>query len=157
MSNMFSPVTDRFGIAAKDRFYRTFKMDSFKKSGKFQILFCPTTAKLFCEISEYNSIKRLNTRPTISSFKLNFEVAGVQLHFFTIKLLIFSRRIFFQRKLPDTYSDLFFLQTTDITLIDPLYKETTTLLRPCPAKANLIQKVPFIFYFFNVIYQIRRD
>ena len=31
----------------------------------------------------------------------------------------------FKEKMPDSYSDLFFLQTTDLTLIGPLFTETT--------------------------------
>ena len=54
--------------------------------------------------------------------------------------------------MPDYRSDLFFLQTTYLTLIGQLFRNIyETTKRPSPAKANLVQRVlPFIFYFFNV-------
>ena len=50
---------------------------------------------------------------------------------------------------------------TDLTLIGPLFihkKLKLLRLKPCPAKANLARRAPFIFlHFFNVTYKSGRD
>ena len=57
----------------------------------------------------------------------------------------------------ESYSD-FFLQTTDLTLIGPLFTETTKTTQAKSGQGKLSAKgPPFIFYFFNVTYKTVRD
>ena len=56
----------------------------------------------------------------------------------------------------DSYSDFFFLQTTDFTLFGPLFTETKTtqakVRGQSPAKANLVQRVrPLSHFFFTFL------
>ena len=59
----------------------------------------------------------------------------------------------------DSYSDPFFLQTTDLTLKGPLFTETTKTTKAKSGQQKLRAKgPPFIFfYFFNVTYKTGRD
>ena len=57
---------------------------------------------------------------------------------------------------------LFFLQTTILTLIGPLFRLETILkppeqMRPSPAKGDLVQRVPLsFFHFFKETYKTGR-
>ena len=64
----------------------------------------------------------------------------------------FSFLIFIRR----SYSDLFFLQTTDLTLIGQLFTETTKTTQVKSGQGKLSARVPFPFLlFFNVTYKNR--
>ena len=52
--------------------------------------------------------------------------------------------------MPDSYCDLFFLQTTDLTLIGPLFRETPETTKLSPVNANLVQRVPLSFFKGNL-------
>ena len=55
----------------------------------------------------------------------------------------------FKGKMPDSYSD-FFLQTTDLTLIGPLFTETTKTTQAKSDQCKLSAEVPpFIFTFLT--------
>ena len=54
----------------------------------------------------------------------------------------------FYEKMPDSYSE-FFLQTTDLTLIGQLFRETPETTKAKSGQCKLSAKGPsFIFYFF---------
>ena len=60
--------------------------------------------------------------------------------------------------MPDSNSELCFLQTTDLTVIGPLLTETTKSTQAKTGERNLRAKgPPFIFLFFNVTYKTGRD
>ena len=55
----------------------------------------------------------------------------------------------FKGKMPDSYSDLSFLQTTELTLIGPLFTETA---QADSGQCKLSAKgPPFVFYFLTLI------
>ena len=59
--------------------------------------------------------------------------------------------------MPDSYSD-FFLQLTDLTLIGPLFTETTKTTEAKSGQGKLDAKGPLSFFnFFNVTYKTGRD
>ena len=65
----------------------------------------------------------------------------------------------FKVKMPDSYSDVFFLPTTDLTRKGPLFTETseTTKAKSGQRKLSAMGPSSFFFYFFNVTYKARRD
>ena len=68
-----------------------------------------------------------------------------------VHLILFLVGAFsFYGNMPDYCSDLFFLQTTDLTLIGPLFTETTKTTKAKSGQRKLSAKGPhFIFYFFK--------
>ena len=72
----------------------------------------------------------------------------------------YQSAFFVKQKMPDSYSDLFFLQTTDIRLQGPLFTETTKLLdrpRPVSGNASSAKEFPFHFFFFNETYKTEQN
>ena len=57
----------------------------------------------------------------------------------------------FEEKMPDSYSGPFFLQTTDLTLIGPLFTETTKTTKAKLGQRKLNAKGPPFRFFFSTV------
>ena len=80
--------------------------------------------------------KRLGYVATLSHGAILDVLTKLQVCLSKKQSFVFSRRFSFKGKMPDYSSDCFFLQTTILTLIGPLFRDNPETTKPPKAKSR---------------------